>query len=722
MAVVAAQNTEIEELTQSKEQEMGSEFKEIEHQVTEKSKKMVKQTSAWQNKKETYDKEVEACAGMHDAIADAGKQQETMKTKKVTAEEDCAKHQQAADAAVAEADEMQRKFLAGELSVDSGEGNTGSLADQLEVSKATVTTSTTNAKQLETKIKHLRKEQEAKQKAEGKGKKEYAKMMSEQQKLETELKTITINLMELDYDEAQEQALLSKKTELELTISQLQAKVDELSSRLSRIQFDYSDPAKNFDRSKVKGLVAELLELKDVSTATALETTAGGSLYSAVVDTDTTGKMLLKNGKLKKRVTIIPLNKIDTRGSIPDSKLKAAEKSVGKTNVSAALSLIEFESDVEPAMKYVFGRSFVCRDSKSAREVTFNKDIRTRCVTLDGDEFKPTGTLSGGSRQQSASVLERLQSLTAAKKELEQHQQLLARIDEQLAAVHQTATAYHQLKNKKEMKSHETELIKQRIAASAHSQQQSELQLLETDINTARESLVAAIEEKKTAEARCKELQSSIKNFEKDRAKQMKEIEATVAKSKKEAATATKKAKATAQKVESITLEMGETVKEVGDMQEQVKEREAALAVAATEVAELETLAGDRKREYEEAKLELDSRRQRISECEKQIVKLAKARNAAQKKAEKADLEAKRVAHKVTRMEKDSAAASRLIESLVAKFPWIESEKHLFGQQKSEYDFSRRSPGAAREKLVELRDEQDKYGQQRLPFVLHCCT
>ena len=706
MAVVATQDTQIEELTQSKAQEMGAEFKEIEHQVTEKSKKMVrtqlvnviclharahpprsinsvhcvcaqvKHTSAWQNKKEAYEKEVEVCAGMHDGIAEAGKQLETMKTSKAAAEEKCAEEQTAASAAVAEADEMQRKFLAGELSVDDGEGRNGSLADQLEETKATVTASTTNAKQLETKIKHLRKELEAKQKAEGKGKKEYAKMMSEQQKLENELKTLTISLMELDYDEAQEQALLSKKADLEQTISQLQEKVDELSSRLSRIQFDYSDPAKGFDRSKVKGLVAELLELKDVSTSTALEVTAGGSLYSAVVDTDTTGKQLLKNGKLKKRVTIIPLNKIDTRGSIPDHKLKAAEKSVGKTNVSTALSLVSYEAEVEPAMKYVFGRSFVCRDSKAAREVTFNKDIRTKCVTLEGDVFQPTGTLSGGSRPQTASVLERLQALTAAKKELEQHQQLLARIDEQLAAVQKSSAEYRQLKNKKEMKTHETELIQQRIAASAHQQQQAELQLLEAEVNSARESLVAAFEEKKTAEARCKELQSSIKNFEKDRAKKMKEIEATVAKSKKDAGSATKKAKAAAQKMESIALEMAETEKEIDTMTEQVKEREAALAVAATEVAELETQAADCKQEYEEAKQELDSRRQRISECEKQIVKLTKARNAAIKKAEKADLEAKRVAHKVARMEKDSAAAARLIESLLAKFPWIESVRH----------------------------------------------
>jgi structural maintenance of chromosome 2 len=37
---------------------------------------------------------------------------------------------------------------------------------------------------------------------------------------------------------------------------------------------------------------------------------AGGKLYNIVVDSESTGKMLLQNGELRRRVTIIPLNKI----------------------------------------------------------------------------------------------------------------------------------------------------------------------------------------------------------------------------------------------------------------------------------------------------------------------------------------------------------------------------------------------------------------------------
>ena len=91
---------------------------------------------------------------MHDGIAEAGKQLEALITSKAAAEEKRTEAHTAADAANADAEEMQRKYLAGELTVDAAEGQSGSLADQLEQTKATITASTTNAKQLETKIKH----------------------------------------------------------------------------------------------------------------------------------------------------------------------------------------------------------------------------------------------------------------------------------------------------------------------------------------------------------------------------------------------------------------------------------------------------------------------------------------------------------------------------------------------------------------------------------------
>jgi structural maintenance of chromosome 2 len=44
-----------------------------------------------------------------------------------------------------------------------------------------------------------------------------------------------------------------------------------------------------------------------------LEITGGGKLFNVVIDDELVGKDLIKHGNMKKRVTFIPLSKIDPR-------------------------------------------------------------------------------------------------------------------------------------------------------------------------------------------------------------------------------------------------------------------------------------------------------------------------------------------------------------------------------------------------------------------------
>ena len=37
------------------------------------------------------------------------------------------------------------------------------------------------------------------------------------------------------------------------------------------------------------------------------------------------------------------------------------------------------------------------QDSATAKALAFHKEVRTRCVTLEGDDFNPSGTLTGTS-------------------------------------------------------------------------------------------------------------------------------------------------------------------------------------------------------------------------------------------------------------------------------------------------------------------------------------
>lgn len=60
---------------------------------------------------------------------------------------------------------------------------------------------------------------------------------------------------------------------------------------------------------------------------TIFQVTAGGKLFNVVVDTEDTGKQLLQKGDLRRRVTIIPLNKIQSH-LVSDRVQQAAVKLV----------------------------------------------------------------------------------------------------------------------------------------------------------------------------------------------------------------------------------------------------------------------------------------------------------------------------------------------------------------------------------------------------------
>ena len=103
-------------------------------------------------------------------------------------------------------------------------------------------------------------------------------------------------------------------------------------------------------------------------------------MYNVVVDTAEIGTQLLQKGKLRKRVTIIPLNKISSfRASV--EKIGAAQK-IAPGKVDLALSLIGYDEEITAAMNYVFGNTLICHDSDTAKGVTFDPSLILQSSTL----------------------------------------------------------------------------------------------------------------------------------------------------------------------------------------------------------------------------------------------------------------------------------------------------------------------------------------------------
>lgn len=115
-------------------------------------------------------------------------------------------------------------------------------------------------------------------------------------------------------------------------------------------------------------------------------------------------------------------------------------------------------------MDYVFGSTLVCEDADTAKRVTFDPAVRMKSVTLEGDVYDPSGTLSGGSSPQSSGVLVTLQKLNELNKELSTCEQELHNLKSTMAKEQKKLDSVKKLKQELDLKTHEIKLTEEQIS------------------------------------------------------------------------------------------------------------------------------------------------------------------------------------------------------------------------------------------------------------------
>ncbi|WP_457641616.1 chromosome segregation protein SMC [Persephonella sp.] len=137
----------------------------------------------------------------------------------------------------------------------------------------------------------------------------------------------------------------------------------------------------------VYGQVADLIGLKDPELAKAIESAGGGRLKNIVVEDDRVAQeciRILKENKAGK-ATFIPLNRIKVSRPTKPPYLRGV--------IGLAVDFVEYDSKIEKAVRFVFGDTVIVEDFDAGR----NLGIGTfRMVTLDGDIFEKSGTITGG--------------------------------------------------------------------------------------------------------------------------------------------------------------------------------------------------------------------------------------------------------------------------------------------------------------------------------------
>ncbi|NXW58265.1 SMC2 protein, partial [Eurystomus gularis] len=622
--------------------------------------------------------------------------------------------------ALAAAQQHFNAVSAGLSEDDSGEEAT--LAQQLMTCKNEISKAATEAKQAQLKLNYAQQELKAKQaevkKMDGgyeKDRKAFEDVRTEKEKLEGEMK-------KLNYEEEKEEALLAKKMALTHDISRLRELYEGLMAKFPHLRFEYKHPEKNWDPKSVKGPVVSLITVKDLSKAKALEAVAGGKLYNIVVDTEVTGKKLLQKGELKRRYTIIPLNKISAR-CVGQDKVKLAQTLAGHGNSHLALSLVGYEPELQKAMEYVFGTTLVCNNMDNAKKVTFDKRIMTRSVTLDGDTFDPQGTLHGGNcwfysyintvcaSSQAVPILSKLQEMKNVQEELKAKESELQTVEEELARLKNVAEKYQQLKQQWEMKSEEAEMLQMKLHQTSYYRQEEELLALNKSIAEFEETLRKTEESQKQAEDKYKELENKMKNAKAGGKKKLEDAGQKLDNAKKKAETSSQQLKDKQQEIEALLLEFQELKQEQDSHEQQIAATEKAIKSYQEQVNAMVAEMSKTKESLEKSQKELAEQKEVIMLQDKALAAKSDERLKYVEQNNELQLQIKAVECNISKHHQDTADAATKISKLLKEYEWIAADKRLFGQPNTPYDFKMNNPKEAAEKLQKFQEQKKNLGR-----------
>ncbi|XP_047983686.1 structural maintenance of chromosomes protein 3-like [Salvia hispanica] len=201
----------------------------------------------------------------------------------------------------------------------------------------------------------------------------------------------------------------------------------------------------------VYGPVIELLEC-DEKYFTAVEVTAGNSLFQVVVENDDISTKIIGHLNAQKggRVTFVPLNRVKApHVTYPQS-----------SDVIPLLKKLNFLEKYRAAFGQVFAKTVICRDLDVASRVARADGLD--CITLEGDQVNKKGGMTGGFYDYRRSKLKFMSTIRQNMKSVKKKEDELNKIRDELQMTDQKINerVAEQQKNDAKM-AHEKSVLEQ---------------------------------------------------------------------------------------------------------------------------------------------------------------------------------------------------------------------------------------------------------------------
>ncbi|XP_073267398.1 structural maintenance of chromosomes protein 3 isoform X1 [Populus alba] len=267
-------------------------------------------------------------------------------------------------------------------------------------------------------------------------------------------------------------SLWKKESELSAEIDKLRTEVDKAEKSLDHatpgdVRRGLNSIRRICREYKISGVFGPIIELLDCDEKyfTAVEVTAGNSLFHVVVEDDNISTQIIRHLNALKggRVTFIPLNRVKApRVTYPQS-----------SDVVPLLKKLKFSPNFTPAFAQVFARTVICRDLDVATRVARTDGLD--CITVDGDQVSKKGGMTGGFYDHRRSklkfmnmIMQNTKSINIKEEELEKVRFMLQDVDQRIT---ERVTEQQKIDAKRSHDKSELEQLKQDIA-NANKQKQ----------------------------------------------------------------------------------------------------------------------------------------------------------------------------------------------------------------------------------------------------------
>jgi len=164
----------------------------------------------------------------------------------------------------------------------------------------------------------------------------------------------------------------------------------------------------------IRGTVFQLITVPDQYT-TAIETALGGAVQNIVTETENDAKRAINTLKNLNagRATFLPMNAV--KGRTLDEK--GLDDQFGFVGIAS--DLIEYSREYDNIVTSLLGRTAVCEDLDTAVIIAKKYNYRFKIVTLDGQVINAGGSMTGGSKINSAGFFTRKSEADKLQKQVE---------------------------------------------------------------------------------------------------------------------------------------------------------------------------------------------------------------------------------------------------------------------------------------------------------------